>query len=218
MTGGLRQQERPQIGAVLHPGGSGEIRTHGGVTPSRVFKTRALNHSATLPEIDPTPWGVGKLIFPSWETVGKKLKRDKGLGTLAPAFKSASKSKRDADLGRFQFPNSPSKGSRNPLICRELVQGLGNCFQRLPDRMRWRCSNSKASRHSGPQKRACGAISSAQWWHCPIAGKRGRCAARANPALLQLPESLFAVFPAPVARVLIRAFAHALPLQCPGWR
>ena len=30
-------------------GGSGEIRTHGGVTPSAVFKTAALNHSATLP-------------------------------------------------------------------------------------------------------------------------------------------------------------------------
>ena len=30
-------------------GGSGEIRTHGGREPSPVFKTGALNHSATLP-------------------------------------------------------------------------------------------------------------------------------------------------------------------------
>ena len=30
-------------------GGSGEIRTHGGLTPSSVFKTGALNRSATLP-------------------------------------------------------------------------------------------------------------------------------------------------------------------------
>lgn len=30
-------------------GGSGGIRTHGGVPPTLVFKTRALNHSATLP-------------------------------------------------------------------------------------------------------------------------------------------------------------------------
>ena len=30
-------------------GGSGEIRTHGGLTPSPVFKTGALNRSATLP-------------------------------------------------------------------------------------------------------------------------------------------------------------------------
>jgi hypothetical protein len=30
-------------------GGSGEIRTHGGLTPTAVFKTAALNHSATLP-------------------------------------------------------------------------------------------------------------------------------------------------------------------------
>ena len=32
-------------------GGSGEIRTHGGLTPTAVFKTAALNHSATLPYI-----------------------------------------------------------------------------------------------------------------------------------------------------------------------
>ena len=31
------------------PGGSGEIRTHGRLAPSAVFKTAALNHSATLP-------------------------------------------------------------------------------------------------------------------------------------------------------------------------
>ena len=32
-------------------GGSGEIRTHGRLTPSPVFKTGALNRSATLPVI-----------------------------------------------------------------------------------------------------------------------------------------------------------------------
>ena len=31
-------------------GGSGEIRTHGRLAPSTVFKTVAFNHSATLPE------------------------------------------------------------------------------------------------------------------------------------------------------------------------
>ena len=36
-----------QVGGGI--GGSGEIRTHGWVTPSAVFKTAALNHSATLP-------------------------------------------------------------------------------------------------------------------------------------------------------------------------
>jgi hypothetical protein len=30
-------------------GGSGEIRTHGGIATTPVFKTGALNHSATLP-------------------------------------------------------------------------------------------------------------------------------------------------------------------------
>ena len=33
-------------------GGSGEIRTHGRVSPSLVFKTSALNRSATLPNND----------------------------------------------------------------------------------------------------------------------------------------------------------------------
>jgi hypothetical protein len=33
----------------LEFGGSGEIRTHGGRKPSSVFKTGALNRSATLP-------------------------------------------------------------------------------------------------------------------------------------------------------------------------
>jgi hypothetical protein len=35
--------------ADMEIGGSGEIRTHGGHKPSAVFKTAALNHSATLP-------------------------------------------------------------------------------------------------------------------------------------------------------------------------
>ena len=30
-------------------GGEGEIRTHGELTPTLVFKTRAINHSATSP-------------------------------------------------------------------------------------------------------------------------------------------------------------------------
>ena len=34
---------------VFEFGGSGEIRTHGGLAPSSVFKTGALNRSATLP-------------------------------------------------------------------------------------------------------------------------------------------------------------------------
>jgi hypothetical protein len=34
---------------ILITGGSCEIRTHGGVTPSAVFKTAAFNHSAKLP-------------------------------------------------------------------------------------------------------------------------------------------------------------------------
>ncbi len=35
--------------AMLRIGGRGGIRTHGGLAPTAVFKTAALNHSATLP-------------------------------------------------------------------------------------------------------------------------------------------------------------------------
>ena len=37
------------LGLAECGGGSGEIRTHGGLAPSPVFKTGALNRSATLP-------------------------------------------------------------------------------------------------------------------------------------------------------------------------
>jgi hypothetical protein len=35
---------------ILITGGRSGIRTHGGVAPTAVFKTAALNHSAILPE------------------------------------------------------------------------------------------------------------------------------------------------------------------------
>ena len=41
--------QKPPFGGPCVSGGSGEIRTHGGLTPTAVFKTAALNHSATLP-------------------------------------------------------------------------------------------------------------------------------------------------------------------------
>jgi hypothetical protein len=37
--------------SCLHIGGRGEIRTHETVSRLAVFKTAALNHSATLPEL-----------------------------------------------------------------------------------------------------------------------------------------------------------------------
>ena len=39
---------RPQV-KILVRGGRSEIRTHGGLAPTAVFKTAALNHSAILP-------------------------------------------------------------------------------------------------------------------------------------------------------------------------
>ena len=49
---GQNQSEKKTLddqGSFSIFGGSGEIRTHGGLTPSSVFKTGALNRSATLP-------------------------------------------------------------------------------------------------------------------------------------------------------------------------
>ena len=39
------------IFVIKNDGGRGEIRTHGGLAPTTVFKTVALNRSATLPRI-----------------------------------------------------------------------------------------------------------------------------------------------------------------------
>ena len=42
-------KKAPVFTGAFEFGGSGEIRTHGGLAPSSVFKTGALNRSATLP-------------------------------------------------------------------------------------------------------------------------------------------------------------------------
>ncbi len=42
-------KKRPLTRTLSIIGGWGEIRTHGGVTPTPVFKTGALNHSTTHP-------------------------------------------------------------------------------------------------------------------------------------------------------------------------
>ena len=55
-------------------GGSGEIRTHGGIATTPVFKTGALNHSATLPSIHPPIAGFTRAIHalaPSGPTCGR---------------------------------------------------------------------------------------------------------------------------------------------------
>ena len=46
----LRQSDKQRSAALRHgPGGWGGIRTHGRLSPTAVFKTAALNHSATHP-------------------------------------------------------------------------------------------------------------------------------------------------------------------------
>ena len=49
LLGALRPCGRPIAGSRQGSGGKGGIRTHGGVSPTPVFKTGALNHSATFP-------------------------------------------------------------------------------------------------------------------------------------------------------------------------
>ena len=44
-------------------GGSGEIRTHGWLSPSPVFKTGAFNHSATLPDGVLREWGAAQALY-----------------------------------------------------------------------------------------------------------------------------------------------------------
>ena len=44
-----RQKNSVVLETTSSVGGSGEIRTHGGLSPSAVFKTAAFNRSATLP-------------------------------------------------------------------------------------------------------------------------------------------------------------------------
>ena len=49
MPPSARTQDRPAISPVSDAGGRGGIRTHGTLAGTPVFKTGALNHSATLP-------------------------------------------------------------------------------------------------------------------------------------------------------------------------
>ena len=50
-TGGYVKFKTKKNPEIRGSGGSGEIRTHGGRKPSPVFKTGALNRSATLPVV-----------------------------------------------------------------------------------------------------------------------------------------------------------------------
>ena len=68
-NGKIRPQPDRENAFAKASGGSGGIRTHGGVPPTLVFKTRALNHSATLPcrfgvrRRQPGPHTCGKAIL-----------------------------------------------------------------------------------------------------------------------------------------------------------
>jgi hypothetical protein len=51
---GLPLKNAKSAGISRASGGRGGIRTHGGLAPTAVFKTAALNHSATPPEAEKT--------------------------------------------------------------------------------------------------------------------------------------------------------------------
>jgi hypothetical protein len=46
-----QKSKTPHLGAFCFSGGESGIRTHGRLTPTAVFKTAALNHSAISPEL-----------------------------------------------------------------------------------------------------------------------------------------------------------------------
>jgi hypothetical protein len=52
-TQSIRKQKKLRKGAIFTKyGGQSEIRTHGRLPPTAVFKTAALNHSAICPDIE----------------------------------------------------------------------------------------------------------------------------------------------------------------------
>jgi hypothetical protein len=57
--------DKPRKGTPIGTGGRGGIRTHGGVAPTAVFKTAALNHSATRPVVRRSP-GMGAAAHQPW--------------------------------------------------------------------------------------------------------------------------------------------------------
>ena len=50
-NGKIRPQPDRENAFARASGGAGGIRTHGGLAPTAVFKTAALNHSATAPSV-----------------------------------------------------------------------------------------------------------------------------------------------------------------------
>jgi hypothetical protein len=53
------------LGKLGKNGGEGEIRTHGGISPSPVFKTGALNHSATSPRFVQFCLKLNSVVLPA---------------------------------------------------------------------------------------------------------------------------------------------------------
>ncbi len=66
ISGRFHRKCKYVVRAITDIGGRGGIRTHGGLAPTAVFKTAALNHSATLPR--PSPVRVFDYRFARDET------------------------------------------------------------------------------------------------------------------------------------------------------
>jgi hypothetical protein len=89
--------------SVSDIGGRGEIRTHGGVAPTAVFKTAALNHSATLPASRSLSQALRAL---QW----RPAFRTERLGPALPSY-------------RFRGPGSAPL--KNECVCGENMQVVG---------------------------------------------------------------------------------------------
>ena len=101
---------KPPICWVL--GGSGEIRTHGGVAPTAVFKTAALNRSATLPLRAPILGGFAgrpgrgwRVKLPAAPPAGQSIRC---LGrTVPPSFSGSPWPQPDGVASRLSRPFAP---------------------------------------------------------------------------------------------------------------
>src|SRR6266851_3021414 len=97
-----------------HNGGRGGIRTHGTLAGTPVFKTGALNHSATLPKLECQSLSVRHLrrqcepsLEPAHPINGDRSLRRKGVGWPLPAhanLRARSGASRTVSLFLFRWP------------------------------------------------------------------------------------------------------------------
>ena len=103
-------------------GGRGGIRTHGGLAPTAVFKTAALNHSATLPS-DASLFRAPSMAYLLSKAVGRSPSTCNGprhggrAGNAPSCDPNASWRRKTGDIGQ-QSPNSLRRVNETGLVRR----------------------------------------------------------------------------------------------------